>query len=441
MDKKVNSNLSHEKQKVRDDFAIKINSDFISAWGKFKQKVSNLKNYMKYNLIDFNSSILHLNNYFKIRIFDKEFDVKSQADKLEIELKFIIYFSYRSDFYPIEFKDELWTTDCGWGCMIRASQMMLSRAIYLIKLSEISLNKEIKEEFYDENSMRSKVCNETIFLFLETFQEISKNGFSSSYPEFSIYNICKLGLTLGKSPGQWFSDVNMVNIFSKINKSSKTIRNTEIITFNDNLIEEEDIIKTCFKEKNCECKIGYIKCECLKIKDKYYSIQKNGIIFVSSRVGLDSIDPQYYTPIIRLFSIKNNLGLIGGKGNYALYFIGVTGDNHLIHLDPHLNQSSIKSINKLYEPRYQQTYLDKKFYFLNIKYASPAFTFGLYFTNVQEFKQIQYTLKLYSKMDNPIIKYKALDSYLAQEINDNINNKDEVDYKCIEEDDFCVISK
>ena len=130
--------------------------------------------------------------YFKIRIFDKEFDVKSQADKLEIELKFIIYFSYRSDFYPIEFKDELWTTDCGWGCMIRASQMMLSRAIYLIKLSEISLNKEIKEEFYDENSMRSKVCNETIFLFLETFQEISKNGFSSSYPEFSIYNICKL---------------------------------------------------------------------------------------------------------------------------------------------------------------------------------------------------------------------------------------------------------
>ena len=80
-------------------------------------------------------------------------------------------------------------------------------------------------------------------------------------------------------------------------------------------------------------------------------------------------------------------------------------------------------------------------YFLNIKYASPAFTFGLYFTNVQEFKQIQYTLKLYSKMDNPIIKYKALDSSLAQEINDNINNKDEVDYKCIEEDDFCVISK
>ena len=44
-------------------------------------------------------------------------------------------------------------------------------------------------------------------------------------------------------------------------------------------------------------------------------------------------------------------------------------------------------------------------------------------------------------MDNPIIKYKALDSSLAQEINDNINNKDEVDYKCIEEDDFCVISK
>ena len=179
----------------------------------------------------------------------------------------------------------------------------------------------------------------------------------------------------------------------------------------------------------------------MKIKDKTYVIEKNGIVFVSSRLGLDSIDPQYYIPILRLFSIKNNIGLIGGKGNYALYFIGVTEDNHLIHLDPHLNQISIKNIKDIYEPNHNKTYLNKKFYLLNIKNASPAFTFGLYFTNVNEFKQIQYSLKLYSKIENAIFKYLAIDNSIPQELNSNENNNEGYNFKCIEVDDFCLISK
>jgi len=234
----------------------------------------------------------------------------------------------------------------------------------------------------------------------------------------------------------------MVNIFCKINQASKVIVNTEIMTFSDNLIEEDEIIKSCFQEVKCECKLKKRKCECLKIKDKTYVLRKNGIIFISSRIGLDSIDPAYIVPITRLFSLKNNLGMLGGKGNYALYFIGVTEDNFLIYLDPHLKQIAVKNVSELYEPKNQQSYLKKNFYFLDIKNASPAFTFGLYFTTIQEFKQMQYSLQVYSKTENPIFKYKSIEAVNIKKINiDNCNFEcEEEDYTYFDDDDFCVIS-
>ena len=393
---------------------------------------------MKYNFINFNTSFVDFNKFIRIRLYDKDFNIKSELDQLNSELNFILYFSYRSDFYPIQSEDYSWTTDCGWGCMIRASQMMLSRAVYKINLNDSIENEEIKEEYYYEGSRKLKVCYNTLLLFIETKEENTLNG-CIQQPFFSIANICKEGLSFGKRAGDWFSDVNMVNIFCRINKDTQLIQNTEILTFNDNLIEEEEILKTCFKEHLCKCIENNIKCDCLKIKDKSYKLIKKAIIFVSCRVGLDNIDPQYFIPITRLFSIKNNIGLIGGKGHYALYFIGVTDDHHLIYLDPHYKQTSITNINDLCLPDAQQTFLKKKFYFLDFKNASPAFTFGVYFNSVTEFKQIQYSLKLYSKIENAIFKYKGLDK--MDVIPEEIDIEEKMEFNCEEVDDFCVISK
>lgn len=442
-------NVSSDNLPKKSENRIKINQNLDTIWGQFKQKLSNLKNYMKYNLIS-NSSLVDFKKHLNVRLFDKNFSTKTQLEELKLILNFIIYFSYRSDFFPIDYNGDVWTSDCGWGCMIRASQMMLSRAIFLIKSSDQD-NSQIKEENSNEYIKKMKTCYDTMSLFLEVTDQYKTTNNTSkdmssleliNHPDFSIYNICKLGLLYGKGPGQWFSDVNMVNIFNSINQQLNSIRNTEILTFNDNLVEEEEILKVCFKEEKCECVINKTKCECLMIKDKNYVLKKNAIIFVSSRIGLDSIDPVYFTPIQRLFSIKNNIGMIGGKGNYALYFVGVTEDNSLIYLDPHFKQVAVRNIEELHESKNQQSYLNKNFYFLDIKNASPAFTFGFYFTSVNDFKQIQYSLNVYSKTENPIFKYKSV----MNQTNQNKNNVEnyaigEDDFICFDDDDFCVISK
>ena len=55
--------------------------------------------------------------------------------KLQSKLSKIIYFCYRKNFLPIysnKSSKTTYTSDSGWGCMIRCSQMLVARALYKI---------------------------------------------------------------------------------------------------------------------------------------------------------------------------------------------------------------------------------------------------------------------------------------------------------------------
>lgn len=59
------------------------------------------------------------------------------------------------------------------------------------------------------------------------------------------------------------------------------------------------------------------------------------------RLGFEEVEPQYYESIKSLFDIKYCVGIMGGKKNKALYFVGYEG-NSLIFLDPHYVNDAIK---------------------------------------------------------------------------------------------------
>ena len=54
---------------------------------------------------------------------DKEHQLKAKNIQIENQIFDIIWFCYRKNFYPTFHKKI--TSDSGWGCMIRAGQMML----------------------------------------------------------------------------------------------------------------------------------------------------------------------------------------------------------------------------------------------------------------------------------------------------------------------------
>lgn len=61
------------------------------------------------------------------------------------------------------------------------------------------------------------------------------------------------------------------------------------------------------------------------------------LLVIPLRLGLSEINPVYLNGLKTCFTFRQSLGVIGGKPNHALYFIGCVGE-HVIYLDPHTTQ-------------------------------------------------------------------------------------------------------
>ena len=61
------------------------------------------------------------------------------------------------------------------------------------------------------------------------------------------------------------------------------------------------------------------------------------LLFISLRLGLSDINPVYIPGLKASFSLPGPLGVIGGRPNHALYFLGHVEDEFLF-LDPHTTQ-------------------------------------------------------------------------------------------------------
>ena len=65
------------------------------------------------------------------------------------------------------------------------------------------------------------------------------------------------------------------------------------------------------------------------------------VFFIPLRLGLMEINSDYYSSLKAMFTLKQSLGVIGGKPNHAHYFIGFNGDK-LLYLDPHTTQDNVE---------------------------------------------------------------------------------------------------
>ena len=251
-----------------------------------------------------------------------------------------IWITYRKNFPAIGGTGP--TCDQGWGCMLRCGQMMLAQALVCRHLGrDWSWTRQRRDENYTT---------------------ILKSFLDRKDAVYSIHQIAQMGVGEGKKVGQWFGPNTVAQVIKKLALFDEW-SDLMVHVAMDNTVVIEDIKKLCKSQKSswkCYGSCSYQKnrssgssssafrsaapatpsCSCVEKPPvernaSQTSTSSEGevftkptttwaplLLFIPLRLGLTEINPDYYPSLKAMFTLKQSLGVIGGKPNHAHYFIG-----------------------------------------------------------------------------------------------------------------------
>ena len=428
------------------------NNKTLSFWQMVKLKLNDIKNHLifNYNIFSTQNTLVDISQTLskEIQIFDIKY---LKQEELLNKLKNIPWFSYRENFEQIKDDENIvYTSDAGWGCMFRASQMILAQGLFkLYNLKNLyEFINQFFAYFYDNKIPIKFMCkpqkekkeennkeedNKNIFESFEIIEKenklfdlsfidlssemihglenMSERKSNSEYiiPPFSIRNLIKFekySNKFGKKLGEWFSNYDTIRLICTINKRMNSHKdcNFKVLNFNEGVIKINEIINNCLEEFEEDKDLSDFEIlslssiECADIvnnnleNDKYifnkkkYIFKHKFILFVSVRHGLYTLEEDYYDEVLKVFDIETNIGMIGGKNTRAFYFIGKCGNN-LIFLDPHYVQQTL-TLKQIGTIDVQDTYIPNDIFYMNVEELRPSFSIGFAVNDMKNFKKL-----------------------------------------------------
>ncbi|XP_035892643.1 cysteine protease ATG4C [Anopheles stephensi] len=259
-----------------------------------------------------------------------------------------IWMTYRREFQTMD--DSNYTSDCGWGCMIRSGQMLLAQGLVAHFLGR-SWRWDVSMFTAYEESIHRKV----IRWFGDT---------SSKTSPFSIHTLVALGKESGKKPGDWYGPGAVAHLLRQaVRLAAQEITDLDginVYVAQDCAVYIQDILDECtisaappaapWQQKS----VGNSRSSTKKVNvdkggaspaaegdDELQSTHwKSLILLVPLRLGTDKLNPIYNECLKAMLSLDYCIGIIGGRPKHSLYFVGYQEDK-LIHLDPHYCQDMV----------------------------------------------------------------------------------------------------
>ncbi|XP_067829037.1 cysteine protease atg4da isoform X2 [Heptranchias perlo] len=277
-----------------------------------------------------------------------------------------IWLTYRREFPQLE--GSVWTTDCGWGCMLRSGQMLLAQGLLVHLLSRNwtwpDALLSVESEAEPRSPSKSNTAN------LPTFSEVLSLQFDRSrslrdsqrttvtqtraqrqdnvdqsnmdkeemehrkiiswfgdHPKapFGVHQLVEYGKSSGKKAGDWYGPSIVAHIIKRaVEKAEGTEPlNITIYVAQDCTVYKGDVLNLC------EIRLKGGKVPSLD--------WKSVVILVPVRLGGESLNPVYMQCVKEILKLECCIGIIGGKPKHSLYFIGFQ-DDFLLYLDPHYCQ-------------------------------------------------------------------------------------------------------
>ncbi|XP_026760732.2 cysteine protease ATG4D [Galleria mellonella] len=265
-----------------------------------------------------------------------------------------LWMTYRREF-PTMYGSNF-TTDCGWGCMLRSGQMLLAQALvchFLGRDWRWSPDKAIQNarEFQEDCLHR---------MIIKWFGDKS-----SVNSPLSIHQMVRLGEALGKKPGDWYGPASVAHclkaVMAAASKENYEFDNLEVYVAQDSTIYIEDVNSLCLMPNGS---------------------WKSLILLVPVKLGTDKFNPIYGPCLTSLLTLDFCIGIIGGRPKHSLYFVGYQ-DDRLIHLDPHYCQEMVD----VWQPNFSlQTFHCRSPRKMPLSKMDPSCCIGFYLATQHDFE-------------------------------------------------------
>ncbi|XP_024536428.1 cysteine protease ATG4A isoform X1 [Selaginella moellendorffii] len=209
-----------------------------------------------------------------------------------------IWITYRQGFEAIG--ESKFTSDVGWGCMIRSGQMLFAQALVCHRLGRGWRRGEQP--------------------YAREYLEILHSFVDSPSPAcpFSIHNFIRAGSPYGLAAGSWLGPYALCHAIEALARNDGRGR------------EGEDHLAVYVVSGDAHGERGGAPV--------LYNVDVAGkcpvLILVPLVLGLDKINPRYLPSLRATFAFPQSVGIAGGKPAASVYFVGVQ-DDQALYLDPH----------------------------------------------------------------------------------------------------------
>ncbi|KAG5850673.1 hypothetical protein ANANG_G00084950 [Anguilla anguilla] len=425
------------------DEVEKLKTKFMSAWHNVKYSWV-LKSKTCFSR---NSPVFILGKCYHFKAEDAESPLASSGSYIDGDLVTADVEAFRRDFasriwltYREEFpalRGSALTSDCGWGCALRAGQMMLAQALLLHFLGrDWTWSESLNLPTLDTESWTSSVARKLVASLEaslpgerppspdprplaqaraqeahvhqgEAYHRTVLSWFGDSpAAQLGMHRLVEHGRSSGKQAGDWYGPSVVAHILRKAVEEAADPELRGITVYvaqdctgmkNESLPSSEsghraqlDLSLEIAEENRAPGALDVAGRGGPRAAGSTEAGRRRGgggravIILVPVRLGGEKTNPEYFDFVKGILSLEYCVGIIGGKPKQAYYFVGFQDDS-LIYMDPHYCQSFVDVSTSDFPLESFHCPSPKKMPFSKM---DPSCTIGFYSRSVQDFEKI-----------------------------------------------------
>ncbi|XP_051559179.1 cysteine protease atg4da-like [Myxocyprinus asiaticus] len=340
------------------------------------------------------------------------FNSEDEVDRFRRAFVSCVWLTYRREFPQLDGSG--FTTDCGWGCMLRSGQMLLAQGLMQHHMPsdwrwpDCHPLTDVDFEVLKPRSP-SRPAGMSLPSFTSSWSSpISQQDPSSGISEglrqaygqcpatshdpqvealhrkvvswfgdqpsapFGVHQLVELGKESGKRAGDWYGPSVVAHMLRKAVARTTEFHNLAVYVAQDCTVYKGDVMRLCDSSLIQE------------LPESSGTAWKSVIILVPVRLGGESLNPSYIECVKNILKMKCCIGIIGGKPKHSLFFIGFQ-DEQLLYLDPHYCQPVVDVTQGNFSLESFHCNSPRK---MNFSRMDPSCTIGFYARTKEDFQSL-----------------------------------------------------